>query len=96
MSDNNGNIQVTYLENNIQKVLLTNIGTIDYSTGTIKINSTMFQSYTGDYIELSGVPASPDIISIRNSIVLIDQDKIKVTPVIESQNYNDHQFAVTR
>lgn len=96
MADNNGVIQVTYLENNIQKVLFSNIGTISYSTGTININSTIFQSFTGNYIELTGAPSSPDIISLRNSIVLIDKNKIKVNPLIESQDYNQHQFAVTR
>lgn len=96
MSDNNGVLQITYLENNIQQVLISNIGTISYSTGKININSAIFQSFTGNYIELTGVPASPDIISLRNSIVLIDKDKIKVSPVIESQNKSEHQFAVTR
>lgn len=96
ISDMDGVLRVTYLENNIQKVLISNIGTINYSTGKVNINSATFQRFTGDYIELTGVPASPDIISLRNSIVLIDKNKIKVTPVIESQNYNDHQFAVTR
>jgi hypothetical protein len=95
-NDNNGVLQVTYLENNIRKVLISNIGSVDYLTGIVKIDSALFQSYTGNYIELTCIPASPDIISLRNSIVLIDPDKIVVSPVIESQNFSNHQFAITR
>lgn len=96
INDVNGILQVTYLQNNIQKVLISNIGTITYSTGTININSMTFQSFSGNYIELTCAPSSPDIISLRNSIVLIDNNKINVDPIIESQNKADHKFAVTR
>lgn len=96
ISDSSGVLQVTYLENNIKKVFLSNIGTISYDTGSVSFDSVMFESYTGDYIELTGVPASPDIISVRNTIVMIDPNKVSVSAIVESKDFNDHQFAVTR
>ncbi|HET8685538.1 MAG TPA: hypothetical protein VFM18_02600 [Methanosarcina sp.] len=96
ISDLNGILQISYIENGIQKVFSSNVGTIAYDTGVINLNSLMFVSYTGDYIELTGIPSSPDIISVRNSIVMIDPEKISVSAIIESQDFNDHQFSVTR
>lgn len=96
ISDSNGVLQATYIENGIQKTFISNIGSISYDTGSITLNSMLFLSFTGDYIELTGVPSSPDIISVRNSIVIIDPAKISVSAIIESQDFNDHQFAVTR
>ena len=96
MSDSNGIIQATYIENNIKKVFVSNLGTIDYSNGNVTIDSAMFTSFSGDYIELTGVPSSPDIISMRNVIVVIDSNKISVSPIVESRDFNEHQFAVTR
>ncbi|HET8686406.1 MAG TPA: hypothetical protein VFM18_07045, partial [Methanosarcina sp.] len=96
MSDNNGILQATYIENSIKKTYLSNLGTIDYGTGTVNINSALFVSFTGDYIELTGVPSSPDIISVRSTIVTIDPNKVNVSAIVESKNFNDHQFAVTR
>lgn len=96
ISDSNGILHATYVENNIRKIFVSDLGTIEYDTGTININAAMFESFTGEYISLSGIPASPDIISVRNTIVAIDPEKISVSAIVESKNFNDHQFAVTR
>ena len=92
MKDVNGVIQAVYTENTVEKVFVSDMGTVDYSTGKISLNSTMFTSYMGDYIKISATPSSPDIISLRNTILEIDQDRIGVSPIIESSNNQDHKF----
>lgn len=96
LKDSNGTLQVAFIDNSVERILISNAGTIDYATGTVQIQNVVFESFSGSWISLSGSPASPDIISQRNSIVLIDKEKINVSAIIESSNMSEHQFAVIR
>lgn len=95
LADSNGVLQVVYTENNIRKIFKPSIGTVDYATGKIVIEAAFFTSYT-DYIKVTGVPSSPDIISMRNVISVISSEDIRISSVVESKNPIEHQFSLTR
>lgn len=95
MKDVDGIIQVAYTENNLTKIWRPNIGAVNYSEGKIKIENSLFSSYV-DYIKVTAVPSSPDIIGMRNMISVIREEDIKVSTIIESKNPIEHQFSLTR
>lgn len=95
LADSNGILQTVYTENNLKKVYQNNIGTVDYSTGKLVMEAVFFSSYI-DYIKITAVPSSPDIISMRNVISVIKDEDIRVSTVIESKNPIEHQFSLTR
>lgn len=96
MMDSNGIIMATYIEDNVRKIFNSNIGTVNYTTGLVDINSTLFESFSGSFISMSCIPASPDVVSVRNMIALIDKEKINVSVVTESFNTSEHEFSTTR
>jgi hypothetical protein len=69
-----------------QKVtLVRNIGTIDYTTGTVFLRN-FFPEYllTGKVeLSLNVVPQNRDIFARRNQIILIESDSIQVTGIPE-------------
>jgi len=78
--DNFGNLLVYSTINGVFSVLNSTIGTIDYTTGDVKINN-LLTSYYGNYIELYMVPANKDIIVNNNKILLIDPNDVTITMV---------------
>lgn len=96
LNDSNGVISASYIEDNVRKTFNSNIGSLNYTTGVLSINSAMFEAFSGSYISISCIPASPDIVSVRNMIAMIDKDKISVSTVTESFNTSDHEFSTTR
>ena len=58
----------------------TNIGTINYQTGTLILNSINITSSTNaGGIDITIVPASNDIVPVRNQLLEIDLTNLKVT-----------------
>lgn len=77
VDDSRGNVyiaanRVTYIEPLIQ------VGTINYTTGRIKITALNISSYQGNYIELLFTPASKNISSVKNVILAIDPIDVTV------------------
>lgn len=78
--DNFGVLLVYSVINGVFSILNPAIGTINYTTGDVKINN-LITSYYGDYIELYMIPANKDIIVNNNKILIIDPHDVTITMV---------------
>jgi hypothetical protein len=80
--DNTGNVLVYSVINGAFAVLQSNIGTIDYTTGMVTINS-LTTSYYGDYISLYMTPLNKDVIINQQKILLIDVNDVSVNVITQ-------------
>lgn len=58
---------------------ITNIGTVDYSTGVVSLRDWIVDEYEGEAIKLYVKPADRDVKSPRNTIMSIPSDSISIT-----------------
>jgi|TARA_R110002153_G_scaffold219340_2_gene371792 hypothetical protein len=79
--DGNGNLRAYSLVGGTTRTYYTtNIGTINYQTGTLILNSINITSSTNaGGIDITIVPASNDIVPVRNQLLEIDLTNLKVT-----------------
>ena len=88
--DGNGNVRRYYFENGVKQIQNATQGTIDYTKGTVVINSlniTSIENIRGSastVIELTVTPASNDIVPVRNQIVEIDVNNSGITVEADS------------
>lgn len=76
-----GTVRIYYISGSSRlgrEYLSTNIGTIDYETGTVTINNFLPSSYTGSSISVIVAPRYPNITPIRNQILLISQSHVNI------------------
>ena len=73
-----------------QKVILRNVGTVNYTTGVISIENLIITESPSSYFTLVIKPGATDIVSARNQIVSISPSLMKVTPVVnrDADNYS--------
>jgi len=76
--DGYGAIRIYYENKNTRNYFSTNIGTIDYDTGVVTINSFLPTSFTGSVMSLIVVPVNPNVQPIRNQILLMSQSKVNI------------------
>ena len=77
--DGVGNIRVFRYNSAKQKVAIeANAGTIDYTTGEIKINSFVVTAYDGIEIKVNADPVSKDIVPVREQIIIISTEDMEV------------------
>ncbi len=78
-------IAIYRIDGSEKKYYSQNIGTIDYSMGEININGINISSTVGStpYISVSLVPASNDIIALRDLYLTIADSDITVTTVLD-------------
>ncbi len=78
--DGLGNIRVFRYNSAKQKVAIeANAGTIDYTTGEIKINSFVVTAYDGIEIKVNADPVSKDIVPVREQIIIISTEDSTIT-----------------
>jgi len=75
--DGFGNVRIYFLRNAQKNFVIDNIGSIDYNTGKIVLNSFRPQSLNGE-INLSVKIADYNVYPIRNQILLISNSRVKV------------------
>lgn len=76
--DSNGSIRLFTYVANVATIIDANVGTIDYSTGEIDINSISITSTSGAFT-LTTTPTNQDISSRQNTIIQIDMDALSVS-----------------
>lgn len=76
--DGNGIIRIVKTDEN-NKIAVLNIGTVDYTSGTIKIVGLKPSAFDGNAIKIYIDPDDKDIISEKNNILLIDPSDINVS-----------------
>lgn len=59
-------------------ILSAGIGTVDYYTGEVLFTTTV-KSYTGNHINIYGIPKANDIYSIKNKFLIIESTDISIT-----------------
>lgn len=78
--DNFGILVVYTVIDNTFTILNSNIGTIDYTTGVVKVNNLITSSY-GNYISIYMTPQNKDILVNKNKILLIDLADVTVNVI---------------
>jgi len=73
--DGLGTLRVYYVSTNTRVYVDTNIGTVDYTSGLVYLNSFLTSAY-GSQLSIYGVPDSKNINSVRNQILLISNAQI--------------------
>ena len=92
MEDDGVGLVLAYYISGSSKVYLTagSVGTIDYTTGAIVLTKISIQTVgdvdgaTSTTIRLIVVPASNDVVPVRNQILQIDTTNLSVTGVADT------------
>ena len=53
-------------------------GTLDYTTGLMRLNNVNITAYEGNYIEIFVVPTEDDVFPVRNQLILFSGATIRV------------------
>lgn len=99
--DGQGNIRLFKLTSGNTKVILNNIGTVNYSTGSIDIPSLNITTVEEE-LTLTIKPESYDVISVRDQIVGIPSDLITVNVIVDNVSFgnteggSNYQFTSSR
>lgn len=76
--DGNGNVNIVQLQGS-NYVILTTIGTINYSTGIVQLNGFNPDSFVGSNIYIYVIPADDDVSCQQNTILAIEPSQINIT-----------------
>ena len=76
--DGKGSIMAVTAGTNIQGVFKRNVGTVDYSTGAIKLSNLIVDSYEGDAIKFTANTINKDVKSPKDRIISIRNQDITV------------------
>jgi hypothetical protein len=91
----NGYIRMFYYIGN-DKVIIKNVGTINYTKGLIKINDVIITGLASPSFLFVIKPKSNDVVSARNQIVTIPPELVTVTPVVDITTPDNYQFTSSR
>jgi len=84
--DGNGNIRIYYINSAGQRVVLdAAAGTVNYTTGLVKLDAFLPTAYTGSFLSIYAEPNDKDITAVRNQILLIANAKVTVLNDVTSQ-----------
>ncbi len=84
--DGNGNIRIYYINSSGQRVVLdSTAGTVNYTTGLVKLDAFLPTAYTGSFLSIYAEPNDKDITAVRNQILLIANAKVTVLNDVTSQ-----------
>jgi len=76
--DGQGNVRIMQIIND-QYTFVKNVGTIDYTNGTIRFDNVIFDSYDGPAICFYVWPLDYDVTCAFNTILAIKPDKVELT-----------------
>jgi hypothetical protein len=88
--DGSGNLRIYYLVGNTRTYTNSTAGTVDYTTGLIKINSMIITGVgsvdgaTSSQIRITALPNSNDIVPVRNQILEIDFTNSTITSSVDA------------
>jgi hypothetical protein len=93
IDDNNGILRMYSLDGGVKKVVNSNVGSVDYASGKISIDGLTIT--TSSQITITVNPASPDLFSVRNTILAINKEDITVNAIVEASDVADHITTLT-
>jgi hypothetical protein len=88
LDDWEGVARLYTLDGGVKKIVSPNVGKVDYAKGLVSIDSQIITSTTP--ITFTVNPASPDVFSVRNTILVIAKEDIAVSVIAEAPDVNDH------
>lgn len=91
--DGLGKLRIYYVSAGSRIYLNRSIGTVNYDSGLITINSWRPTSYTGAEIKIQVVPEEMDVIGIRNQLLLISGARIYL---IDNDQIEDEAVTVVQ
>lgn len=95
--DSNGTLRVYYYDGAVKKILISNVGTVDYVTGEMTIKRIdIIASENGTTLDIIATPLSNDVISIRNNILALSDADISVASKINQADITKHVFTASR
>jgi hypothetical protein len=74
--DGEGNMRVYYFSDGSNVVYIATVGTVDYATGLVTLNSFQPSAFTGSALSIYATPNRNDVNAIRNQILLIANAQI--------------------
>jgi hypothetical protein len=84
--ENTNTVAIFRYNGSVKKYYSKNIGSIDYSKGEININAININSVIGDtdYITVSVIPKSNDIMALRDLYLSIDPSGVNVSVILDA------------
>lgn len=84
--ENTNTVAIFRYDGSVKKYYSKNIGSIDYSKGEININAININSVIGDtdYITVSVIPKSNDIMALRDLYLSIDPSGVNVSVILDA------------
>jgi len=88
--DGTGNLRIYYLVSGVRTYFDSAAGTVDYTNGTVKINSLtmtgvgVVDDVSSTQVRLTAIPSSYDIVPVRNQILEIDMSNTTVTASVDA------------
>lgn len=79
-----GVLRLCYTNSSGVKVVIKNVGTVNYTTGKISITDLNIYRLQGTLFTLTIKPQSNDVVSVRQQIVEIDPTRTTVTPIVDT------------
>jgi hypothetical protein len=76
--DGQGKMRVMRREGT-QKIAVFTVGTIDYVTGDVSLNSLRIDSIDGDSFRIYARPSDADVTSTKNTIFTLEPSEVRVT-----------------
>lgn len=77
--DGNGNVNVVNSNISNRQLLTPNVGTVDYTTGEVRLINFAVESFIGNSIKIYAASLSKDISAPNNRILLIKDEDIDIT-----------------
>ena len=93
--DGEGNLRTYYLVGSVRTYTDTTAGTVNYSTGTVKVNAITLTSISdvdglsSTVIRITAIPSSKDIVPVRNQILEIDFTNSSITGEVDTVAVGD-------
>lgn len=95
--DGNGTIRLFYFDGVTKKILKDNAGFVDYQKGSVTLNKINIIGVTNaDLLAVRAVPASNDVFSARENIIMLNDADITVRSIVDTNNVANHIFTASR
>jgi len=78
LEDNGNGIMRIVKFSNTERIKIKNVGTVNYSTGTIILENFKIDDYDGAFLKIYGIPTDKDVASTQNIILQIEPDEISI------------------
>jgi hypothetical protein len=94
-ADNIGTLRLFYRNSKGEKVILRDVGTVDYENGILDISDLIITQLYQTSWSFAIRTDSYDVVSKFNQFVIIDFSRISITPIIDTPD-RDYKFSSSR